>query len=128
MKSLLEAIAIEEGFAAGHKSRPFRNNNPGDLRWCYESKHFGAIHGDPSFAVFPDIETGWHALIGWLSVPAKFDGGKLVDGYLGATIAQALFRFAPPNENDSNRYLANVLEMTGLSSSTILTVELLTLG
>jgi hypothetical protein len=125
VKTLLQAIATEEGFyVAG--SRPQRNANPGDLEWGGEAKEFGATHGDPRFAVFPDSTTGWKALKRWLSIPAKFDAsGSLVGGYLGATLEQAINRFAPPVENDTDGYLDTVVQNTGLASSSILTLEML---
>lgn len=123
--TLLQAIAHMEGFYELH-SRPQRNNNPGDLSWGDEAKAFGATHGDPRFAVFPNPATGWVALKGWLSVPAKFAGdGKLIGGYLGATIIQVLNRFAPPNENDTAHYVDTVCKNTGLSPTTRLTLFLL---
>ena len=136
---LLEAMAHQEGFYSSDPNvRPRRNNNPLDLRWNSESKTFGATHGDkppvgdPSdyqgysgFAVFPDIETGWQAGRRWLSVPAKIVNGKLEGGYLGATLAQVIGRFAPPNKNKTGAYLSEVCKLTGFSSTDILTSDLL---
>lgn len=114
-----------EGFYELNK-RPQRNRNPGDLSWGAEADSFGATCGDPRFAIFPDVHTGWRALQRWLSVPAKFDkDGKLVGGYLGATIEQAINRFAPPGENNTSLYVATVCKNTGHRPDTILTPELL---
>jgi hypothetical protein len=114
-----------EGFPVDG-SRPQRNNNPGDLTFCGETVSFGATAGDPRFAIFPDAETGWNALRRWLSVPAKFDSaGNLIHGYLGATLKQAINRFAPPNENNSSEYVEVVCNRTGLTPETILTPDLL---
>ena len=122
---LLEAIAHQEGFYK-EGSRPQRNNNPGDLTYCGETIAFGATSGDPRFAMFPDAVTGWNALRRWLSVPAHFDAsGRLVGGYLGSTIEQAINRFAPPNENDTAGYVAYVCAQTGLDAQTKLTADLL---
>ena len=129
MLTVLQAFGKEEGFGGaedGKPNRPTRNNNPLDLTYCSETIHFGASGGDPRFAVFPDIDTGWNAGRRWLSVPAKFDGsGDLVGGYLGATLKQVVFRFAPPNENNSQAYLDGVCASTGLTPETVLTSELL---
>ena len=134
--TVLQAIAKEEGwYTLG--DRPRRNLNPGDLEWNSESKSFGATGGDPRFAIFPDAVTGWRALQRWLSVPAKFHQGQvqglfmdpngttLVGGYLGATLAQVIHRFAPAGENDPDIYLATVIQNTGLTAATILTLALL---
>jgi hypothetical protein len=123
--TLLQAIAHEEGF---YKlgDRPYRNDNPGDLIWGNEAKAFGATHGDPRFAVFPDAHTGWLALQRWLSVPAKYDAlGGLVGGYLGATLEQVINRFAPPVENDTESYLFAVCQNTGLKPESRVTLFLL---
>lgn len=122
MATFLEAIAREEGFEV-ENSRPQRNNNPGDLIFCPESEKFGATHGDPRFAVFPDVATGWDALRRWLSVPAHIEGGQLVAGYLGATVAQIVHRFAPPVENNTDAYVVNVCTWADLTPETIITAE-----
>jgi hypothetical protein len=123
--TLLQAFSVSEGYPiAGSRSQ--RNYNPGDLIWCAESKAFGAMRGDPVFAVFPDPHTGWKALKRWLSVPAKFDHeGNLVGGYCGATLSQVIHRFAPPSENNTAAYISGVCERTGLTPETIVTEELL---
>ena len=120
--TLLQAISREEGFGVPG-ARPTKNNNPGDLIFCAESERFGATHGDPRFAVFPSVDIGWDALRRWLSVPAEFEQGKLVAGYLGATLEQIVNRFAPSVENNVSAYLANVCTFTGFSPDTIITAE-----
>lgn len=124
----LQAVARQEGFYKPG-SRPARNNNPGDLEYDDETIRFGATHGDPRFAVFADVLTGWKALQRWLSVPAKFDkDGNLVAGYLGAKVCQVIMRFAPPggaDKNDTARYILNVCALANVKPDTILTEELL---
>lgn len=122
MLTFIDAIAREEGFEVVG-SRPQRNNNPGDLIFGAESQRLGATHGDPRFAIFPDVATGREALRRWLSVPAEFEAGKLVAGYLGATAEQIINRFAPPVENNTSAYLANVLSWTGFTPGTIITAS-----
>lgn len=119
MKTFIQAIAFVEGF---YKlgTRPQRNHNPGDLLYCAESIRFGAIRADGRFAVFPDDKTGWAALRMWLSVPAKFDAHKnLVGGYMGASVAQVITRFAPPFENHTDSYIATVCSLSSLTPSSI---------
>lgn len=123
--SVLEAMAAMEGWGVPN-ARPTRNNNPLDLTYCPECIGFGALRGDPRFAIFPDAETGWNAARKWLSVPAKFDAeGNLVAGYMGATLKQVINRFAPPIENDTDNYLTYVNEETGTLPDTVLTPKIL---
>lgn len=144
--TLLQSFSVSEGFPVPG-SRPRVNNNPGDLIWGCEAESFGATHGDrPSasgykeysgFAVFPDAATGWKALQRWLSVPAHLHAGPvnglffdpngttLVGGYLGATLAQVIHRFAPPSENNTAAYISGMCERTGLTPETVLTKALL---
>lgn len=133
--TLLQAFAHEEGFYTPG-DRPARNNNPGDLIWGAEAKAFGAIRGDvvdasgyegyAGFAVFPNPKTGWRALQRWLSVPAKFDPtGRLVAGYLGATLQKAVYRFAPPGQNNSAAYVQGLCQNAGVTPFTILNSTIL---
>jgi len=123
--TVIEAIAKQEGFGVPG-AIPTICHNPGDLIYGPEAVHFGAIAAHGRFAVFPDDETGWHALRKWLSMPAQFDkNGQLTHGYLGAILQQVIDRFAPPVENDSVGYLDFVMKATGLSADTILTLEVL---
>jgi hypothetical protein len=141
-------MSVSEGFNIVG-SRPYRDNNPLDLMWCAEAKRFGATHGDllggphsfegsDGFAVFPDAPTGWRAGKWWLSVPAIFHNGlvpghyldpngkTLVAGYLGATFAQLIYRFAPPSQNNTEAYIAGCISRCpGLTRSTIITHDLL---
>lgn len=90
---LADAIAHEEGFyVAG--SKPQRNNNPGDLEHAPGEIHIGM----DLIGRFVDVATGWWALETQLE---KFARRKL-------TLQQAIYVFAPPTENNSARYLADV--------------------
>jgi hypothetical protein len=107
--TFLEAIAREEGFyAAG--TRPCRNNNPGDIEWGKFTQAHGATAGDPRFAVFPDAATGFVAM------RALFQSS----GYKGLTVSQALNRWAPPVENATNSYIANVCKWTGVTADMVI--------
>lgn len=126
MITFRQAIGKSEGWGIPHE-RPTINNNPGDLTYCAETIKFGALRGDPRFAVFSDEAAGWEALRRWLSVPAKFDkSGNLIGGYMGATIHQAINRFAPPSDgNNTTAYINSVCEWTGHKPDDILTQEII---
>jgi hypothetical protein len=101
--TLLEAMARQEGFyAAG--SRPERNNNPGDIEDGKFARAHGATGTDGRFAIFPDSATGFAAM-----------RALLLSAYRGLTIQQALNKYAPPVENDTNTYLEHVCEWANLN-------------
>ncbi|MGH7955119.1 MAG: hypothetical protein ACREOZ_04080 [Gloeomargaritales cyanobacterium] len=116
MMTFLEAIAKEEGFGiAGN--RPTRNNNPGDLEYHPWMKVFGAtVEPRGRFAVFPTVKDGFAALSRLLTFPL----------YRGKTVLETLNIYAPPVENQTNKYIANVCLWTGLTPHSILTNDDLT--
>ena len=83
----------------------WRNNNPGNLACGSFSKMNGAIGCNKGFAVFPDTETGSNAQ------------NKLLKGkkYQDKTIAGAMVSYAPPNENNTEKYIQYVTKKTGMS-------------
>lgn len=127
--TFLEAIAKQEGYYVVG-SRPYRNNNPGDLIYCTESVKFGAIATDGRFAKFSSLTMGWIALQKWLSVPARIStDGVLVGGYLGARIEQVIERFAPASDhNNTEAYILSVCRNTELKRTDVLTTEILSLS
>ena len=110
--TLAEAIARMEGFyAAGQvPNRPQRNNNPGDIEFGTFAQRFGAVSGDPRFAVFPSVEAGFAALNALLREPS----------YHGLTLEQCINRYAPPVENNTNLYVAAVCHWTGRQPGDVL--------
>ena len=111
--SFTAAIAREEGYYLPN-TRPARNNNPGDIEFDMFAQAHGATHGDPRFAVFPSPDAGFQAM-----------RALLRSAYMGLTVAQALNKWAPPNENATNTYIKNVCNWTGLTPETVLTAELI---
>ena len=109
-KTLAQAIATMEGFYASQNTRAKRNNNPGNIEYGSFAKRYGATGSDGRFAIFPDAEHGFNALNALLSSPA----------YRGLTVAQAIAKYAPANENDTQNYIAMVCEWTGLLPTSIL--------
>lgn len=85
-------------------TRAWRNCNPGNIERGPFARSQGAIGDDGRFAVFPDEGTGRNALI-------KLLGGEK---YFGLTLHDAIFKYAPPAENPSARYVQFVSEKTGI--------------
>ena len=79
-------------------SRSWRNNNPGNLKYgeWKNARRDGAIGVDRGgFAIFPDIEIGTEAQY------------KLIKRWQreNLTLEQFVYKYAPPNENDTEKYL-----------------------
>lgn len=116
MISFIHAIGREEG-ALEPGSRPFRNNNPGDLEYHPWMDAFGAkleaetVYRRARFAVFPSMDQGYAALARLLTFPL----------YKGKTVHQALNEFAPPSDgNNTSAYEKNVCEWVECSPNTII--------
>lgn len=83
----------------------WRNNNSGNLISGPFAKRQGAIGDNKGFAVFPDTETGrkaQHSLLKTLK-------------YQGSTIVGTIERYAPPNQNPTEKYVQYVTKQTGMS-------------
>lgn len=85
-------------------SRAWRNNNPGNLRNGSIAKQNGSIGAADKFAVFPDYQTGYSALLNLLVSP----------GYKNETIGSFLNKYAPSSENDTGNYRNFLQRQTGL--------------
>jgi len=92
-------------------ARNWRNNNPGNIEYGDFAIRRGAIGSDGRFAIFPNFETGEKAQESLL-----FEG----KGYQGMTIAQAISRYAPPSENNTQAYINSVASAIGVSPNTLL--------
>jgi len=87
----------------------WRNNNPGNMRMSEFSKAQGAIGEAGGFAVFPSQEAGEKAREKLL-FEAK--------AYKDKTIAEAMHRYAPPSENDTQDYINSLVAATGANPNT----------
>lgn len=93
-------------------ARGLNNNNPGNLRISNE-KWDGEIipSSDPEFKQFQTIAYGYRALL------------KLLYNYIAGghnTINKIIYRWSPPNENDTEGYIANVERKTNINRNTVL--------
>lgn len=109
--TFMEAIARQEGFYV-EGTRPNRNNNPGDIEAGKFSAAHGATGSDGRFAIFPDADSGFAAMRALLTI-----------AYLGLTVEQALNKWAPPVENQTNIYIDHVCEWTGMQPTDVLTAD-----
>ena len=75
-------------------NRNWRNNNPGNIEYGPFAMSMGATGSDGRFAIFPDMEMGYRAADALMK-------GK---NYQNLSIANAIKRWAPPNENDTRAY------------------------
>lgn len=82
----------------------WRNQNPGNIRDSAFTRRMGAIGAANGFAVFPNLDTGLRAM------GALLRGGT----YRELTIKDAIARYSPPTENDTNNYQRRVTEFSGL--------------
>ena len=113
--TICEAIAKMEGFGVAG-GRATRNNNPGDIEYGPMAKKYGATRVEeiaaprvPRFAYFPDAESGFAAM-----------RALLKQHYTGLTIAQTIYKYAPPSENNTEAYISNVCEWTNLTRNTLI--------
>jgi hypothetical protein len=89
-------IASREGrFVPG--SQPARKHNPGDLRHSPHSSHAG--EGPNDIGIIDSDAAGW----------ADEERQLRLYAARGLTLAEAIYEWAPPTENDSAGYLAFVL-------------------
>ena len=90
-----------------------RNNNPGNLRFIGQR---GGAQGQGGFARFDSPEAGFQALVNDLKAKQS---GKSVTGLDGnSTLKELVFKFAPPNENDSEGYARFVAQKLGVDINT----------
>ena len=112
--TFIEAIAREEGFeVAGSLAQ--RRNNPGNIEEGEFARTHGALHADGNrFAHWATPEAGFEAMRALLQME-----------YAGLTVAEALNKWAPQVENQTESYIANVCKWTELTPDAVLTNEVI---
>jgi hypothetical protein len=84
-------------------------NNPGNERPSAKFKWQGEIGEVNGFVQFDTMVNGVRAYFKNLHAAMYLHGRTTIETYITA--------YAPPNENDTNRYIANMCDMTGLVST-----------
>jgi hypothetical protein len=104
MTKLAQLIAKEEGYGIPGDV-PTRLNNPGDLRHSPHSFHTASDAN--AIGQIDSVADGWADLERQLQLYAD----------RGLTLEQAIYEFAPPEENNSAAYLAYVCKGLGCAST-----------
>lgn len=89
----------------GKRNLAFVNNNPGNLRFVGQA---GAVQGTGGFARFSSPVAGFNALKNQI----KLDASR------GKTLAQFIYKYAPPIENNTSLYLSQMERALGVSQNT----------
>ena len=103
-------IVIKHRPTARSASRSWANNNPGNIEYGAFAIRNGAIGTDGRYAVFPDEDTGHRARERLLQSA----------GYRNLTLEQAIRRYAPPSENNTEAYIRAVVRDTGIGRNTFM--------
>jgi hypothetical protein len=91
--------------------------NPGDLEFePWQEKYGAALESGPypRFAVFPTVAQGFAA-----------QSALLIKDYAGLTVREFGYKYAPPPENDTDHYIAEICTFTQFTPETVLVPLLL---
>lgn len=99
----------EDEFVSTSGVRGIRNNNPGNIRKGENWQGMAQTQSDPAFIQFKSPEYGIRAMVKLLRNYEKL--------YNLNTIKGIIFRWAPPNENNTEAYVKSVEQKTGLKQN-----------
>lgn len=115
IEKFAQAVKSHEGWYPG--SRSYRNNNPGNFRCSKLMTELGAIRCDDNFAVFPDYETGWKALVQFITYACNNE----LRAYKDKTIYGFFEVYAPSGDNNTpRRYAEVVAKAVGVDPNTLM--------
>jgi hypothetical protein len=95
------------------KPRGIRNNNPLNLRHSRDTFKGEKMSTDKDFEQYESIEYGYRAAFVTLHTYLVKYGCN--------TIEKIIARFAPPNENNTQAYIATVVKYSGVAADEALT-------
>jgi len=106
-------FVIYNGYMKQGGDRSWRTNNPGNLNYGTFAIAHGAIKGDMdpsgrSQAIFPTMEAGAAAQVALWNTTT----------YQSMTLEQAITAYAPPSENDTQKYIDFVAAGVGVPANT----------
>lgn len=104
--TLAQQIARLEGYTKTGTLAD-RQRNPGNLRFVGQK---GATRGDRGFARFPTHQAGWTALRSQI----------LLDAGRGISLDRFIYKYAPPQENNTASYLRSVSRTLGVNPTALL--------
>jgi hypothetical protein len=106
---IAELIAQEEGYGIPG-ALPTRDHNPGDLRHSPHSFH--SPTNPNAIGQIDDPQDGWDDLVGQLNDYVR-DNPQI-------TVSEAIYKWAPPTENDSAAYVSYVVSGLSCTEDTLL--------
>lgn len=118
-----QAVAVDVVGAAVNALTPrgIRNNNPGNIRWIASpgARWRGMVRSDSGgYGVFDTAANGVRAIGGELKASIR----------KGQTIAQAIYEWAPPTENNTAAYVKIFAAAVGAAPEARLAVSMLPAG
>lgn len=99
-----KAVLYPNGVIKSGGHRNWRNNNPGNISAGSFSNNHGAIGSDGRFAIYNDMDSGYQAQSDLLQS----------SNYSNLSMNDAVYRYAPPSENDSAGYVRYITQKTGI--------------
>lgn len=106
-QSIALAIQNQEGYYPG--SPAYQNNNPGNLVYAGQP---GATPGAGGFAKFSSYSAGQTAEVNQIQLDVT--RGTDVNGNPINNLSDLISSWAPPSENNTTTYIANVASQTGI--------------
>lgn len=114
LASTLEFLDVSASrVGAAVNSRGYRNNNPGNIRFIATNPFNGQVGNDGGLGVYARPQDGVRAL------------GKQLQAYERrhlVTVRDIVATWAPPNENDTSAYVADVAAQLDVDADAVINV------
>ena len=90
---------------------PVRDQNPRDIEWGAFARRHGAIGADGKMAIFPSEHQAYQASMALMSSMAG--NGREAPGYPAGTLANIVYQWSPPKENNTEGMIKDIMARTG---------------